>query len=153
MLLPGLLLRPELKGFQSGCVRYINSSNIIGNVSISSLGDHVVSTVYGTHSFGHFGDSIRFGNKMNGPLWITEPMYDRETGRVYRLDNFSSGSNSIQETNFSCYCGSESLQRFGSTMLLHDIDGDGEEDLLVSTISGKEEESGSIHIFLDANSL
>ena len=36
---------------------------------------------------------------------------------------------------------------------MHDIDGDGEEDLLVSTISGKEEESGSIHIFLNANSL
>lgn len=60
------------------------------------------------------------------------------------------GTGVIEKSLFSCYCGSLSLERFGSSILIGDIDNDGKEDL-ITTISGKNDESGSIYIFLNAN--
>jgi glycosylphosphatidylinositol phospholipase D len=151
ILFPGLLLRPELKGFQAGSVRYINISSLSGNISLTNLDDRVIGTVYGKHSFGHFGDSIVPSMEKGGRIWVTEPLYNRETGRIYRIESPATGSEVVERSPFSCYCGSFSLQRFGSNILVEDIDNNGKEDLIATTISGKNDESGSVYIFLNAD--
>jgi len=150
ILFPGLLLRSDNKGFQAGSIRFINISSLSGHIRLADLNDCVIGTIYGKHSFGHFGDEIVPSIEKGARLWVTEPMYYRETGRIYMLKSPVIGTGVIEKSLFSCYCGSLSLERFGSSILIGDIDNDGKEDL-ITTISGKNDESGYIYIFLNAN--
>lgn len=121
--------------------------SLSGNLSLSFLDEKVIRSVSGTHSFGHLGDLI-IPSKDRGALWVTEPMYYRETGRVYKLQSPPSGHEFVGKSPLNCYSGSSSLQRFGNTILVDDINNDGMEDLVITTLSGKEDESGSVYIFL-----
>jgi hypothetical protein len=107
--------------------------------------------VYGKHSFGHFGDIIVPGIEKGGRIWVTEPLYNRETGRIYRIESPVIRSEGVEKSPFSCYCGSSSLQRFGRNILVEDVDNNGKEDLIATTISGNNDESGSVYIFLNAD--
>ena len=96
---------------------------------------------------GHFGDIIIASKIHTQKIWITEPMYERETGRVYMLDYSALNTQSIEDVKHNCYCGTKSLERFGSNIVVNDLDMDGNEDLIVTALSGHKEESGSIHIY------
>ena len=74
-LLPGLMVSPELKGFQAGTIRLINTTYLLRNNSLYKSSDVVETVIMGSHTSGHFGNALV--KDQQGSLWVSEPLFNR----------------------------------------------------------------------------
>jgi glycosylphosphatidylinositol phospholipase D len=116
-------------GSQSGVIRLLN-------VSLFDQVQAIDRIITGSHPFGHFGE---FLVSKKSQFWISEPLFLRESGRVYLFD-------AIEKKTKFCLQGSP-LDRFGSSLFIADVNADGQDDLIVSTLSGQGTHSGSVILY------
>ena len=98
------------------------------------------------HTSGHFGKVI-WGTS-TASMWITEPLLFKESGRVYFYKMHKDGG-VLRASPRRCFYGSERYSRFGSSLLITDVNDDGKDDIVIGSWKGKLTESGSVHILVE----
>ncbi|RUS24308.1 hypothetical protein BC938DRAFT_473801 [Jimgerdemannia flammicorona] len=130
----------NFKSWQAGVVRIIDVSHLTIGATLADdalrPGAGLVAAVNGSAAAAHLGQALaRSGNGKPG-LWIGEPLAEGERGRVYRweLGKEAPSDTPLQvDTVAECYRGDENMARFGSRIWSGDLNGDGREDLVVTS--------------------
>ncbi|KAF8939241.1 Glycosylphosphatidylinositol specific phospholipase D1, partial [Dissophora ornata] len=124
--------------WQAGVLRTLNLSSVV-NGTDSKLSDLPISTVLGSSLQGsqnasHLSAAIVASldaTQDTQSVWVSEPFSDAEDGRVLKWETiFSTGQSRITQ----CFQDEQhSRSRFGAQILATDLDGDGKEDLVITS--------------------
>ena len=144
------------RAWQAGALRVFDPSNLRGEILFRNV--DFLTTIQGGERNGHFGWGLTVSPTS---LWISEPLYgnyraDEEagTGRIveYPLGPSSFPRGIIRDrvgAAATCLSGAEPRARFGQHVVSLDLDGDGLQDLLVTShhSSSGSPHSGVVSVF------
>ncbi|TPX30774.1 glycosylphosphatidylinositol phospholipase D [Synchytrium microbalum] len=150
--LPGAAYDYSLRGFQAGSIRVIDTTDLVlRGIGDDDVNDNVtLLTIRGSASSSHLGWKGGVAVGRDG-IYLGEMLDNREQEQVHLIPAPTAGTHD-SPTRVSTTCWqdkastSQQQTRFGSNILVMDVDGDGKEDLIVSFEHGGVDFAGSVSV-------